>query len=70
MDSYPNIDSRDSPGGSCSILDETDTRLNYKKSLFRSRKSQSQSNMVRPKKTMLHCQTKGRKGQRKGLNLE
>ena len=46
MDSYPNIDSRDSPGGSCSILDETDNRLGYKKSIFRTRKSYSSANMV------------------------
>ncbi len=46
--SFPNLESRESPGGSCSILDETvaaPEKLSYKKSVFKKKSNSSSVNV-------------------------
>ena len=45
--SYPNIESRDSPlGGSCNYVDETDSKLAYKKSVFKKKSTSSTATVI------------------------
>ncbi len=54
--SFSHLESRESPGGSCSILDETSAdKLSYKKSVFKKRSNMSSANTVRKTKKEQRC---------------